>query len=313
MSKIRYKKAKEQDLPGFMDCLKSVYGDDSYYRRFYDPDYVRSRLGRIFVAEREGEIVGSLVLSDWGYKGEDDELSTFVVRKGLSDHNIGGDLLRYTLDAIRYLPSVKGANVTHHTASQILTERNGYLPTGLMFGVFLKKSPLILIIRNFNVKETGRIFVPDSLLPAAERLYQQMLGVSFERAVDKAEDAIPDTCDIWYEHDAHFQFLDVYIMSYGEDCLSRIAEAEAVCAQPDLTTNLYVDMRSPYAPRAYETLTKEGCVYTGFMPLSAGHEYIVLHRPGNGPIRYDEMKLTPGSEQALTRLGVALRDGPDVL
>ncbi|MDR2156378.1 MAG: GNAT family N-acetyltransferase, partial [Clostridiales Family XIII bacterium] len=220
MREIRYKRAEEEDLQGFMDCLKSVYGDADYYERFYDPDYVRSRLDRIFVAESESGIVGGLVLSDWGFRGEDRELSTFIVRKGFAGHDIGSGLLRYTLDAISQLPSVKGANVTHHTVSQILTERNGYLPTGLMFGVFIGKSTLIPIVRNFNVRDIGTIFVPDALLPAAERLYR-MLGVNFDCAVRGAGAANPIACNLWYEHDRHFQFVDVDVIGYGEDCVAR--------------------------------------------------------------------------------------------
>ncbi|MDR1029142.1 MAG: GNAT family N-acetyltransferase [Clostridiales Family XIII bacterium] len=306
MENIRYREARECDLEGFMDCLISVYGTDSYYTRFYDLDYVRGRLGRIFIAERHGEVIGTLVLSDWGYEGRDHELSTFTVRRGLSGDHVGGALLRYTLEKIgSRIPSVKGANVTHHTASQILTERNAFHPTGLLFGVFRDKSALLLILRNHSVRAVGRLFVPEALLSAAERVYR-MFGVSFLPERRSADVAAPETCDIWYEHDAHFQYADVYILSYGSDCAARVAEIEAVCAQPDLTMNLFIDMRSPNAPLAYEALLDEGCVYAGFMPLSEAHEYIILHRPCGKPIRYDAMRLTEDSARTLRALGVDL-------
>jgi hypothetical protein len=85
-----------------------------------------------------------------------------------------------------------------------------------------------------------------------------------------------------------------------------VAQIETACAQPELTVNLYIDMRSPSAPLAYEAFLRAGCVYTGFMPLSAGHEYIIMHKPGAAPMRYAAMKLTPHTAETLTQLGVAL-------
>ncbi|MDR1952999.1 MAG: GNAT family N-acetyltransferase [Clostridiales Family XIII bacterium] len=301
MDEILYRKAKEKDLPGITDCIVSVYGENSYYARFYDSHYLNGMLDRIFIAELDGEVVGTLVLSDWGYKGLDRELSTFIVRKGIRSRHVGAELLAYTLDAISHLPSVKGANVTHHTYSQILTERNGYIPTGLLFGVFREKSALVFIVRNYNVHDIGQIFVPEALLPAAEALYRT-LGVTFRNAVGAAGN-IPDQADIWYDHDAHFQSVEIYILGYGADCADRISEIEAACASPDLTSNVYIDMRSPNAPAAYEALAGADCVYTGFMPLSEAHEYIILHRAAGRPMDYDALKLTTYTEQTLAELG----------
>ncbi|MDR2163106.1 MAG: hypothetical protein LBO70_04095 [Clostridiales Family XIII bacterium] len=290
-----------------MDCMRSVYGDDRYYQKFYDVEYVRGRIDSIFIAELDGEVVGSLALSGCGYRGEDHKLGTFIVKADMEEHNIGSGLLGYTVDSIRYLPSVKGENVTHHMGSQILTERNGFVPVGLLFDVFIDNSTLLIIVNNFNVKEVGRIFVPDAIASSVELLYRE-LGVSVEPVTGSGGDVIPSVSDIWYEYDRHFRFADIYILSYGEDCMARIGEIESGPGLPGMTANIHIDMRDPNAPAAYEALMGERCVYAGFKPVSAGHEYIVLHRPGEGPVRYGAMKLTARSREMLTRLGVALSD-----
>jgi hypothetical protein len=129
--------------------------------------------------------------------------------------------------------------------------------------------------------------------------FEAVEAPSTEKATEIAE-----ACDIWYEHDAHFQFVDIYLMSYGKDIKQRIAEIEKVCAQPQLTTSIFIDMRDPLAPVAYKELLGSDCFYAGFMPLSAGHEYIILHRPGATAPRPEEMRLTDHTKETLLGLGV---------
>jgi hypothetical protein len=182
-----------------------------------------------------------------------------------------------------------------------------------MFGVFREKSALLNIVHNYRIREIGRVFVPEALSSAAEYLYHELGSAFYDAARDgTAAEKIPDTADIWYEHDAQYQSVEIYILEYGADCAARITEIEKACAQPDLTANLYIDMRSPNAPAAYEALVGGDCVYAGFMPLSETHEYVILHRAGGRPIRYDELKLTAYSERTLARLGVFYGNEQDV-
>jgi GNAT superfamily N-acetyltransferase len=292
-----------------VDCIKSVYGEHSYYTRFYDADFVRSIEDRIFVAVFDGKVVGTTVLSDWGYKHRDFEISTLVVRKEMSGKNIARKLSGFALDKVSDLPSVKGAVVTSHEISQVLAKDFGYFASSILYGVFMNKSPLVLVVHNFHVKDVGRINVPEDLLPFAENLYSK-LGASYEIAPFEPAGLIPhipSNSDIWHEHDAHFQYLDIYVMTYGKDCKARIAEIERACAQPRLTVNIFIDMHDPLARIAYKSLMEDGCVYTGFMPLSSGSEFIILHKPLCTDMHPEEMNLISSMRTELSDIGIDLK------
>jgi N-acetylglutamate synthase-like GNAT family acetyltransferase len=289
---IKYRKATIADIPGFLICLRDVYGDHSYYRKYYDPAYLSEIIDNIFVADANGEVVGTLVLSRWGCEGNDRELSTFMIRSDMRHTRIGSDFLSHTMNAIRDLPSVKGAPITYNTHSQAILERLRFVPTGISFGAVdlnlltagkaesTEKKPIVLVICNFNVTKIGNIYVPQAARGAAEQLYAR-LGVSCTMEAPSGGDTfIPSESRLWHEHNEQFHIDDIYIIQYGKDCFERILEIEAHHAHPLRTSNLFINMKDPGAPAAYETFLKAGSIYAGFMPLSAGFEYIILHRAG---------------------------------
>jgi hypothetical protein len=160
-----------------------------------------------------------------------------------------------------------------------------------------EKKPLILVVRNFNVTDIGEIYVPPPLREPARRLYEK-LGVSCSAAaLSDVSDAafiphIPEASTIRHKHNEQFHFEEFYVIEYGRDCLDRILEIEARHAHPLQTGNVFVNMKDPGAPAAYEALLKASSVYAGFMPLSAGFEYVILHRPGSLPYATEDLRFS---------------------
>jgi GNAT superfamily N-acetyltransferase len=317
---IVYRIALPGDMENIVSCVRDVHGM-AYNKEYYDPAFLRTILGNLFLASANGGVVGMLELAASGYKGQDWELHTYMVRTDMRRRKIGENLIRYAIDNVRArggADALKAGAVTLSSGSQRAAGNFGFVASGMLYGqVFLddgfgvspsgrafrtKKQALVMLVKNLYRKDAGVLYMPQGLVPAAWKLYKS-LGAGF--ALGKEDpDTRGDFSETMLWHNAYEQFrtLDIYILRHGRDFADRVRELMRAYSHPLLTVNFFIDMKSPRSLSAYRELEELGGVFAGFAPLCKDREYLIMHLPGQVPILYDEMLFTDRNRKALCEM-----------
>ncbi|MDR1138074.1 MAG: GNAT family N-acetyltransferase [Synergistaceae bacterium] len=314
---IIYRTAAPGDIENIVSCIRDVHGE-TYNKEYYAPAYLRTILNNLFLAAGDGDAAGMMELAACGYKGQDSELHTYMVRHDMRRRKIGESLIGFALNNVRergVAEAVKAGAVTLSRNSQRAAGNFGFVASGMLYGqVFLddgfgsspsgrvfrtKKQALVMLVKNPRGPDAGVLHLPRALVPAALGLYKN-LGVGFTLGKEHPVNGggLSESL-LWHNAYEQFRTLDIYISRHGRDFADRLRELMRTYAHPLLTMNFFVDMKSPGAVAAYSELTENGCVFAGFAPLCGDREYLIMHLPGQVPILYEEVMFTDRNRKAL--------------
>ena len=269
-----------------IECIVEARGTTYYSPKFYDPEYLSSGEHELFAAYNEnGEMVGFTGLSYAPFENERAMLSLLNIRPSQTGKGTGTKLLSYTVELLksRGIKSVKGHVITRYPSIQNVLEGLGLRPAGMLYGirdgrnavpVIQGKCTLALYVCNFNVAETGLLFIHDDIAGLAADIYSE-LNISVNMQTTGKPGNITK---IEHFHDTHDDVLFVQITECGNDFPEKLNDiTKQYRSSGNLTELVFLSLQNGSAIFGYEALLNAGYDFCGFDPLGS-YECALFYR-----------------------------------
>lgn len=303
------KAAEEHDYSSISECWAAVRGKDYYSKDVYKPDYIKEN--SVFAIFGSGGETIAAIAASRGLFGDDyNYLGMLAVREEYIGNGLATMLLRRAIESLRERGAscMKAHIVTDANIVQKMTEKEGLLPTGILFGVRDSKKMLLgkkincdkcslIVYVKANAKTCcGELFIPKSLNRFTEKVYKS-LGVLF---TIKNECEIQSGSIIQTHYDHNHSVIYVKALKCGSDIRKKFALIIAECERmPLFTVTLLININDPSAIYGFCEAKKLGLIFCGFEPLDKENEYIIMFYKNNVDILINEIKTTGKSDDLL--------------
>lgn len=297
-------RAGDAEIPGIIQVLREVRGDTFYAEKTYNAAYLGDSREIAVIAAKTpgGEIAGLIAASKSLFCVERDLLCLLTVRKCLTGLGIASALYANGIGYLHKInaSAIKAHMVTDNTVSLHIAEKHGLIPTGLLFNVrdntkglpeyalrSDKRTTVVYVKR--GIKEiAGTLYLPKRLHGFAGAVYDGF-GVMYK--LSDRNMSYREHGTMAHKYDSFHSVTYIQIVEYGNDTGQNVSEL-LTNKEPLHTVTLLLNINSSTAIRAFEALTNMGFRFSGFYPLSADYEYIIMYYGRCVKAAIDEIKTT---------------------
>lgn len=306
-----YRKGDEE---GMLSCVRDEYGNTYVKKELSGVRDIEeaSREGHIlFLTARtlQGEIAGIMALKEDTHHEYRCEFASQVFRKKYRGYGLAMEMFRYGMELMqeRRIRTAYCEPVLFHTITQRLLYRLGFRATGLLLQLYdldrlthsygrgrSKKMSLGIQVKSLLPGKLHVIFVPAEHRDFCRQVYAS-LGVSclIEEGRELPDISLPDKSVLMQEYDKENRYLEITILSSGKDLSERINRCLGKYPlEGKQTAGIFLNGCDSYAPWAYCCLRSRGFFFAGLKPLCGEREYLILHHPGELPVRFEEFKVS---------------------
>lgn len=292
---IKLRLATPDDAEKIVSLVSALHGTLHPNEALYEPasishDITAGTLNFILAETAEGKHVGMIGAQADYPKGN---LVFMLLTVDPEYRGMGlASEMQTLFDKLIDLESYESAYVhclTLNTFSQQIQARNGYYPCGLLLdryildntAKFLRHDNLplrrnhLIMAKALRKKDLGKIYLTERSSENVSHIYSE-LGVSFQ-AVTGSTPMVKRSIINGSDYKTH-AYREIKIDESGEDIVPRIFSIAGKRA-PDVSTNVFVSIKSPGAPRAVKALSELGFFYTGIQPFLSHSAYLIMHRP----------------------------------
>ena len=307
---LQFRLFQPEDTMALISCVRDEYGDTYFKQSFYNPEALlaadETQKIQFLVAQQEdGEIVGMLALKRFKPREDMCEIASQIIRREYRGYHIAWPFFQYGMTVLEQLPGVSAVYclpVLFHKITEVLMERLGLVPCGVICSVFLMdhirhsyhrdgnhKHPQGIMIKKQEKQSAGVLYVAKEHQEIAAQIYSA-LQVSFSFG---DPEPMTGTSALHYYNDERQQNCAIYVDHSGTDLMQRVREIQQQFSGPWQTYNVFLNVSDGGAVGAYRQLTAGGFFFTGFQPLCSAREIMVLHDPGLVRIDFTTWALTP--------------------
>ena len=308
---VCFREFREEDAPGFVECIRDEYGETYLKRNYYHPEFLihehHSAHCKFLVAEVEGSVVATLALKR-PFPGESAcEFGNAIVKKKYRQYGIMSQLIQYAIAEAKKqggFSSLYAFVVAYQNISQRSLERVGFRPCGFLLSTLSMeffshsfardgnaKQHLGIMVRREGQQDAGTVYVPAEHRERILEAYRS-LGSSVRIGAEFFPLAGKSSCSA--EYDTGQQSGTIWVEEAGEELEDCIREIEAGYSLPNWTFNVQLNISDKKAVAAYRELQKLGYFFAGVRPLCGSREIMILHHPRDVQIDFDTMALSEG-------------------
>lgn len=312
----------ERAVSGALECLRRVYGDKDNYiiPGMLEPEWMKNEIreGKLYVFTAitdNGQPIGTLSAKRNRSFEESIDISSLAVVPEYNGFGLGDLLTAHVVSecekaghSLFYSPIVMWHSITGK-----IYEKNGFVPTGFLFGfcdagkhlaelnLTSEKHSVGLYIRHNRKIEGLTIHVPEYIKPFAKEVYAS-LGVS--PTIKCSDKPLERTSVLKYEQDEYHKVLYIDIRKCADDLAQKISLLEREHKDALQTYFIFVNLKDPGAVRGFEVIKELGYEFSGFKPLYAGEDVAILTKKREVVIDYSEMQMTPALKSIFERVRI---------
>ncbi len=259
------------------------------------------------VAETEdGDLAGHAALKFYNNNLHVGEMGVAFVKPEYRNNGISESMADYLINKAKTIDELNALYlrlVAAHVYSQKPFFKRGFVPTGLLLGLFPKnvnfkdltgevatKTTALLV--SFYLKNADRrtIFLPDKHRDMIEKIIDR-LGLDYEIGKSKG---LPDDNDekIEYIKTDVFNSADLYCKSYNKRSLKLIKRTlKKLLAQKVDVVYLYLDMENPCMPEVAKQCEEERFFFAGILPFGIDGHHALIYQYMNTQVDFNSIVL----------------------
>ncbi len=301
---------KKEDALEISKCAYYAYGYTYEPFIYYPSQIVRMNEERSLlsiVAETEdGDIAGHAALKFYNKNLHAGEMGVAFVKPEYRNNGISEAMADYLINKAK---NIQGLNalylrlVTAHVYSQKPFFKRGFVPTGLLLGLFPKnvnfknitgevETKTTALLVSYYLKNAGKRFL---FLPSNHRdmIVEIMDGLWLDFEVGESR-SLEDSRDerLEYIKTDVFNSVDLYCKSYNKKSFKLIKRTlKKLLAQKVDVVYLYLDMENPYMPAVARQCEEEGFFFAGVLPFGISGHHALIYQYLNTQVDFDSIVL----------------------
>lgn len=316
---VSFRPFEISDGKALRDCVADFYGNGYPYKKYLEPEFLSGKCeeGNMKVLcgfTESGEMVSvSAIRFDSGFRGSA-MLLLRVVKEKYRGMGIGAaqeKLLFQELEKQKALYSDYADVMTHNAVSQGSLIRRGFVICAVRPLLYKKRIMApglpssenarlsqVVMCRKESASETAFFYCPPEHKEAAARIYSG-LGQPFIASDSCPQAVLEKTVFSQTDETGHGSAVWA-VQEAGQDFGLLLQKEIKKCADEGTEIILcYLNVSRPGAGQAYQELSGAGFCFTGFKPLNADGEYLVMAHTGERCPDREEICLHPEGEWLL--------------
>ncbi|WP_022670873.1 GNAT family N-acetyltransferase [Hippea alviniae] len=310
--KVKYfiRDFKKEDALEVSKCAYFAYGYTYEPFIYYPSQIVRMNEERSLlsiVAETEdGDLAGHAALKFYNNNLHVGEMGVAFVKPEYRNNGISESMADYLINKAKTIDGLNALYlrlVTAHIYSQKPFFKRGFVPTGLLLGLFPKnvnfkdltgevEAKTTALLVSFYLKNADRrtIFLPNKHKDMIRKIVDE-LGIDYEIGKPKG---LVDNGDekIEYIKTDVFNSVDLYCKSYDKKSFNLIKKTlKKLLAQKVDVVYLYLDMENPYMPEVAKQCEEEGFFFAGILPFGIDGHHALIYQYMNTQVDFDSIVL----------------------
>lgn len=316
----RFTTDSDKDIIRVIQCIYSAYGYNYLHQELYRTDIFRKMLrsGKylsMLVENAHHQVVGHIALEEHAWFPGLMEACNLVVKPLARGNDIAGVLLDSLLEngAHRNLRGAYGMPVMFHPISQKLLSKHGYTPCGMYFHILpadavkgrehdAGRLDTAFCMHTYDKTTPHGLFVPSECAQFIQDVFgkEQMPFTLNEDAADQVASA---TTSLSINADAVSKLLEVKVDAVGDDLSEHldVTRFEQDLDDVEIVT-VYLNMNDSRCPAGYEHLRSLGFIFSGCLPGSKTHDYLVMRHLKGRPIIKENIVALPDYAEMLEKL-----------
>jgi hypothetical protein len=309
---------QDEDIVNAIQCIYTSYGYNYIHQELYDVDIFRNMLqsGRYISVLAENEfhqVAGHVAIEEHNWFPGIMEVCNLVVKPSVRGKNISDSLVRaiVSLGKERNLSGIYSMPAMFHPISQRLATQNGFYPCGMYFyllgasvageyGDGSSRLSAAFSVHIYEVDKVHLLYPPEECAVFVENVFEQ----EKMNYASKAGDIDPSaTTSLSYNYETLSRRLEIKIDQAGSD-MEEVLKDLLTREESEMVEVImvYMNVNDPGCPACYRFLRECGLIFTGCLPGSRTHDYLLMQHLRGQTLDKSRLVAEPDYQEMLDRL-----------